>query len=184
MADWFEQRPESTSGSIRRIEWVNGFRQAPMVATGVGFAVTLLSTFLPYASVSISVFGGNLGAYEGSSPSPWFVSVPIGLIALLLAVAALVCVLVIEFSDQSPGTDHVLAAGITGAGLFVIIVTFFELFWVSSRVKDIAGFLSDAINISPATGYLGLMVGGAILTLGGAAALVHANAKSVANSNS
>jgi hypothetical protein len=44
-------------------------------------------------------------------------------------------------------------------------------------VKEVAGFLSDAIDVSIAIGYLGLLVGGAVLAVSGVAALVHANSK-------
>jgi|GEM_PF-3265185 len=177
MTEPMEQQPATNSAAIPRIEELAGFAQAPLVLAGVGFVVTLLSTFLPYASVSISVFGGNLGAYESSTPSPWFLSIPVGWIAVFLALVVLVSAAVTSRTDQSPSTNRVLAAGMTGAGLIMVIVTFLELFWVSHRVKEVAGFLSDAIDVSIAIGYLGFLVGGAVLAVSGVAALVHANSK-------
>ena len=177
MSESIEQQPASEKSAIKRIEQIAGFQQSPLLLAAAGFAVTFLSSFLPYASVSIAAFGGNLGAYEGSSPSPWFISLPIAWIALVLGLVVLVCAIVLVRTDQSPSTEHTLAAVMTGAGLVLGVAVFLELFWVGHRVEQLAGFLGGVVDTTPAIGYLGLLFGAVLLTLGGVAALVGANSK-------
>ena len=180
MSESIEQQPGSEKSSIKRIEEFAGFHDSPLILAAVGFGITFLSSFLPFASVSIAAFGGNLGAYEGSSPSGWFLSLPIGWVALLLGIVVVVCAVVLTKTEQSPSTDHALAYVMTGAGLLLLITEVFELFWVGHRVKEMAGFLGDAVDTTMAIGFLGMLLGAAVLTLGGVAALVGANSKATA----
>lgn len=177
MSDATGEHPVPNRSTVKRIEEFAGFHQAPVVLAGVGFLVTLIATFLPFASVSISAFGGNIGAYEGSSPSPWLLSLPIAWIAILFGLVVLGCAVAHAATEQSPGTDHVLAVVMTATGVVLLVTVFFELFWVGHRVEQLAGFLSSAIDTTMAIGYVGLLLGAAILTASGVAMLLKANAK-------
>ena len=183
MDESIEGSNTSTPTTIRRIQELAGFNHAPLALAGAGLVVTVLSSLLPYASVSISVFGGNIGAFEGSSPSAWFLSLPIGWVALFLAVTIVGCAVALVASDNSPGSEHVLATVMTGSGLFLLGFEFLELFWVQHRVNELAGFFGGDVDTTLAIGYLGLLFGAALLTLGGTAALVRANSKRIDSSD-
>ena len=180
MSESTEQYSQSPGGAIKRIEEIAGFHRAPVVLAAVGFVVTVFSSLLPYATVSISVFGGDIGAFEGSSPSAWFLSLPIGWLALLLGVVVLGCAIVSAGSDRSPSTEHLLAWTMTGTGLALFTAEFLELFWVGHRVSELAGFLGGSVDTSLAIGYLGLLFGAVLLTVAGGAALIRTNSKQVA----
>lgn len=168
-----------TADSKFDVQSLPNFRSYPIVLAILGVLVGILGLILPYATVSFSIFDANLTPFEGSSDSPWLLSIPIGWIAVLLVVGGAGC----AFAQLSESHTHksgtvlgiiTTACGVVG-GMFVIL----ELFWVSDKADEAGAdaLFNSSIDVSPGLGYFVLLLTMILITLSGVASLVHFDGK-------
>jgi hypothetical protein len=172
---------EPTANAKFDLQGLPNFRTYPIGLAILGFLVGILGLILPYATISVSVFETNLNPFEGSSNSPWFLSVPIGWIVILTVVGGIGCALAQLSGNHTHKSGTVLsfvttACGVVG-GMFVLL----ELFWVSDKADSVGAeanaIFNTSLDVSPALGYFVLILAMIFITLSGVASLVHFDGK-------
>jgi len=172
---------DSTAASKFDLQGLPNFRSYPIAFAILGLLVGILGIILPYATISVSIFETNLTPFEGSSNSPWFLSIPIGWIVILTVVGGVGCALAQLSENHTHKSGTVLGLVTTACGVIGGMFVLLELFWVSDKADKFGAeanaLFNSSIDVSPAFGYFVLLLTMILITLSGVASLVHFDGK-------
>jgi len=151
------------------------FRSYPLGFAVLAILLGILGLLLPYATLSVSIFDSGLKPFNSAGNSAWFLSIPIGWIALLTLVVGIGSVFAQLSGSHTHKSGTTLGIVTLGAGVAGVAAIFFELFFVSDKVSN--SLLGSSIQVSPGTGYFVLLLAMSSVILAGVMSLVHFDGK-------